>query len=142
MERFIVVWFPVKSKDICTIRGAVITVIVMAVINLLLHLYYIWGFELTPEGQCDVHTDWSYFMVRGYFTMTSYERHGISNHRQIKSLVNSLFKPTRKKNNQKYELVALCEGNQLMTVDSSHKGSVMWKAFTLHDVIGKSQHSP
>ena len=53
-----------------------------------------------------------------------------------------LVQANKKKNNQKYELVALCEGNQLMTVDSSHKGSVMWKAFPLHDVIGKSQHSP
>ena len=65
MERFLVVWFPLKAKDFCTIRGAVITVIAMAATNLVLHLYNLWGYELTPEGQCDVHEDMSDFMVRG-----------------------------------------------------------------------------
>ena len=57
-------WFPVKSKHICTIRGNVITVIAMAVIHLFMHLYNIWGFELTPGGQCDVHENMSHFMLR------------------------------------------------------------------------------
>ena len=64
MERFLVVLFPLRAKDFCTVRGAVITVIFMATTNLVLHLYNLWGFELTPEGQCDVDNDMSDFMVR------------------------------------------------------------------------------
>ena len=33
------------------------------------------------------------------------------------------------------ELLALCEGNPLVTVDSPHKGPVMWIEFPCHDII-------
>ena len=33
--------------------------------------------------------------------------------------------------------LTLCEGNPLDTVDSPHKGSVLWRAFSCHDIIMK-----
>ena len=55
--------------------------------------------------------DWKYTYS---ITMTSLERHSISNHRQIQSVVKSLFKLSSKKTS-KVRIIGLCEGNPPVT---------------------------
>ena len=59
-------------------------------------------------------------------TVTSHERQGVSNHRQI-----DCFLRNKNKKHQKYTSLVLYEGNRWPPRD----GSVMGRAFPLHDVI-------
>ena len=57
-------------------------------------------------------------------TVTSHERHGVSNHWQLVYLVNRLFR-LKSRQHQSSAFVALCEVNHELTVDSPHKGPVL-----------------
>ena len=54
VERFIVVWYPLKAKTICTRRSSVITVCVMPPIILVMYAFNIWGWELDDGGELSV----------------------------------------------------------------------------------------
>ena len=64
IERFIVVWLPLKAREICTVKGTLITIICMAISLSILYMYNIWGHYISPEGFCDVAPDMAGFQVR------------------------------------------------------------------------------
>ena len=69
-----------------------------------------------------------------YIIMVSYARHDVSNHQKLDSLINSVLRSTF----AKYHIsafLALCEGNHRFPMDSPHKGHLIWKAYSCHDII-------
>ena len=67
-------------------------------------------------------------------TDTPHGRRGVSYHKQLDYLFNSLFKLKSKKN-QSSHITCLYEGNTRVTSGFPHKGSVLRKASPRHDVI-------
>ena len=67
-----------------------------------------------------------------FITMTSHERRGVSNRRQIRCLLNRLFRPSSERTS-KPALLVPCEGNLFMRwlVDSLHTWPVPQKPFHL-----------
>ena len=65
-----------------------------------------------------------------FITMASYEHHVVSNHRQINSLCNSLFRLTA--NSHYWSIVS---GIQRWPVDSPHIGPIVRKEFPGYDEI-------
>ena len=66
-------------------------------------------------------------------TIMSQERHAVSVHRLLEWWCNSWFGLQSNKH-QRFDLLALCDGNQPVTGGFPHKGSVMGKSFPFHDV--------
>ena len=62
-------------------------------------------------------------MVEETIMMTSHEHHGVSNHRHIDCLLNSLFKLATKKT-PKLRVRALCEGKAPVTGEFPAQGQV------------------
>ena len=67
-------------------------------------------------------------------TVTSNDRHGVSNYRSIQCLFNTLFRLTTKKY-QRSALLSLCEGNPPVSCGSHHKRPITRKLFPFDDVI-------
>ena len=64
---------------------------------------------------------WSWF----YITVISHERHDGSHQRQIDRLLNSFLKACTK--NQRFMLLALCEGKHLRQTNNTSKVSTFWR---------------
>jgi hypothetical protein len=62
VERFIVIWFPLKAKLICTYKKALCVVVVLGALCFLFYINNLWGWELNDNGQCDVTTEMAYFL--------------------------------------------------------------------------------
>ena len=63
-------------------------------------------------------------------TVRSHENHNISNHCQLECLFNTLFCL-----HQRSTLLALCEGNPLLSSRFPHKWPVTWKMFPCHYIV-------
>ena len=77
--------------------------------------------------------------VSRIITMTTHERHGVSNHRQLDCLFSHLFSLTTKELPSS-ALLDPCEGNHRLPMDFPHKGPVLLKVFLYLDVIMGSDH--
>ncbi len=62
-ERFIVVTFPFKAKNICTMKGAVKVVLIQPFAIFVLTFYEFWGWDLDENGRCDVHKHRMYWFM-------------------------------------------------------------------------------
>ena len=72
-------------------------------------------------------------------TVTSNDRHGVSDYRSIECLFNSLLLLTTMKQ-QSSALLSLCAGYHRRLVESPHKGIVTRKMLPFDDVIMSSSH--
>ena len=68
-----------------------------------------------------------------HVTVTSHERHGSSNHRQLDCYYQLV--PTNNKEIQKPLSIKHLWGEYRWSMDSHHKGPVMWKIFSCHGFI-------
>ena len=66
MERFIVVWYPLRAKLICTVRRSIIVVCVVPVLCAVFHSYNFIIWEISEDGVCDLDADYSYFSGQIY----------------------------------------------------------------------------
>ena len=73
-------------------------------------------------------------------TVTSHERHGVSNQRWHECLLNSRFQVTAN-STSKIHISGSLWGNRRSPVDSPHKGPVVQKAFTCHDAMMTSLYT-
>ena len=70
-----------------------------------------------------------------FVTVTSHERHGVSDHRKLDHLFNSLLRLTKKENfKYLHYWTIVCEGDPTVTRASPYKGPVMRKPLPSRDV--------
>ena len=60
--RFIVIWFPLKAKSLCTKKNAKIGIAVMPVVLFVIYFYNFFGYRVDEEGNCDVHPRLEYMI--------------------------------------------------------------------------------
>src|SRR6218665_3869966 len=60
IERFIVVWFPFRAKQLCSYRNSVVTVLVMPVPICAIYLYNLWAWHANGSG-CLIVSNWNVF---------------------------------------------------------------------------------
>ena len=60
IERFIVVWFPFRAKQLCSYRNSVVTVSVMPVPICAIYLYNLWAWHANGRG-CLIVSSWNVF---------------------------------------------------------------------------------
>ena len=66
------------------------------------------------------------------------ERHDVANHRQLKYLLNSVFRWAMKEaNDQNLPSLIINEGNGLLTDGPAQKDTVIRNRFICHDVIAR-----
>lgn len=58
VERFIVVWFPLRAKTVCSYRNTVATVAAMPVPIAALYLTNLWAWGVDGSGECSISDDW------------------------------------------------------------------------------------
>lgn len=62
VERFIVIWFPLKAKSLCSYKKAMWTILGLAICILAFCVYNVWGWHLNESGQCSVVPEMSHFL--------------------------------------------------------------------------------
>ena len=110
-------------------------------------MYYTWSRQ--PQSDIESLSPLDWLVDYTLITVTSHERHGVSNHRQLDCLFNSLYGPTANTNTKALHYTLRCEGNHRWPTDSPkmagnsesvsmswrHQAGVPWVCITVSGTV-------